>query len=118
MSNQGWSSTQTTPRLENVELQNLIPLIIPDDVLDKIEYLCQKIAKVEWSGLLFYQVEGSIKDSKNVKLVSKDILLMDKGSSAYTEYDWDEDIVEYRMNNPESMDWLVGHKCMCPILSN
>ena len=90
-------------------MQNLIPLIIPDDVLDKIEYLCQKIAKVEWSGLLFYQVEGSIKDSKNVKLVCKDILLMDKGSSAYTEYDWDEDIVEYRMNNPESMDWLVGH---------
>lgn len=34
---------------------------------------------------------------------------MDKGTAAYTEFDWDEDVVEYRMENPEAIDWLVGH---------
>lgn len=34
---------------------------------------------------------------------------MDKGSKTYTSFDWSEDIVEYRMDNPESLDWIVGH---------
>lgn len=77
--------------------------------MDKIEYLCKKSPKVEWSGLLFYEVLGSIKNLKKVKLVCKDILLMDIGTAAYTEFDWDEDVVNYRMDNPEAMEWSVGH---------
>lgn len=46
-----------------------------------------------------------------MKIILKDIFLMDKGSSAYTEFDWSEDIIEFRENhpNPEAMDWIVGH---------
>lgn len=41
----------------------------------------------------------------------QDILLMDIGTKAYTEFDWDEDVVNYRMENIEALtgNWLVGH---------
>lgn len=66
------------------------------------------MSKVEWSGVLFYQVKGSIKNIDKVKIVLKDVLLMDRGIKVHTKFDWDEDVVEYRMSNPESMEWLVG----------
>lgn len=84
-------------------------MTIPDDVLLKIRYLCRKISRVEWSGILFYTVEGKFTGSPDIKITLKDIFLMDKGTSVYTSFDWTEEIVEYRMNNPESLDWVVGH---------
>ncbi len=109
MSNQGWNTTQTTPKLEVVELQNLVAVHIPDEVRDKIKFLCKSIAKDEWSGVLFYEVEGDIDDTDTMKITLKDIFLMDKGTKAYTSFDWDEDIVNYQMDNPEAMDWTIGH---------
>lgn len=44
-----------------------------------------------------------------MQVILKDIFLMDKGTSASTKFEWDEDIVGYRMDHPESMDWLIGH---------
>lgn len=84
-------------------------LVIPDDVYDKLRFLCKSIAKVEWSGVLFYTVEGSFRQSEKCKIIAKDILLMDRGTSIGTEFTWDEDIVEYRMNNPKSLDWCMGN---------
>jgi hypothetical protein len=76
-------------------LQGQLPLVIPDDVLDKIKYLCKTIASVEWSGILFYKVEGSIRNADTVKFIAKDILPLDMGSSAYTEYEWGEEVANY-----------------------
>lgn len=77
--------------------------------MDKIKYLCKNIVKDEWSGLLFYEVKGSIKKPQTMEIVIRDLLLMDKGNKVYTSFDWDEDIVQYRMKNLKSMDWIVGH---------
>lgn len=99
----------TSQKLERLHLTNKVKLTIPDDVIYKIKYLCKSIAKDEWSGVLFYQVEGSIKDTANMNIILKDILLMDKGDKTNTKFNWDEDVVEYQMNNPESIEWLKGH---------
>lgn len=82
---------------------------IPDDVLNKIRVLCRGNARKEWSGILFYEVKGSIRDVSKMKVILRDIFLMDIGNATYTSFDWDGDIVSYRMDNPESLDWLVGH---------
>lgn len=82
---------------------------VPDDVLKKIKYLCKRIPDVEWSGVLFYEVKGTIKSPEKMKIVLKDILLMDKGSSAHTEYNFDEDVAGFMMDTPEAMDWKIGH---------
>lgn len=78
-------------------------------VLDQIKYLCKEIAKVEWSGIIFYKVEGSIKDPSNMKIVLEEILPMHKGTSTYTEYTFDERVVEHMMNNEHLEDCKIGH---------
>lgn len=86
-----------------------IKVNMPRKVFDQIKYLCSKIAKVEWSGILFYSVKGDITDPENFRINLEDILPMDKGTSAYTEYELDKRFVDYMMDNPEAMDWKVGH---------
>ena len=34
---------------------------MPLSILNKIKYLCKTIPNVEWSGVLFYSLKGSIK---------------------------------------------------------
>ena len=83
---------------------------MPEKVLNQIQYLCQQIPKVEWSGILFYKVEGSIKDPENMKIILEDILPMHKGTKAYTEYSFDERVIEYMMNNEHLEECRIGHK--------
>ena len=47
---------------------------MPEKVFNQIQYLCQQIAKVEWSGILFYKTEGSIQDPETYKIILEDIL--------------------------------------------
>lgn len=97
-------------QLDREQLTDIkIKLIIPDNILSQIKYLCSKIAAVEWSGILFYSVEGTITDPKNMLLTIEDILPMHKGTAAYTEYNFDEKVVEYMMDNEESEKWKIGH---------
>jgi proteasome lid subunit RPN8/RPN11 len=95
--------------LSEISSKHKISLNIPDDALNKIKYLCNKIADVEWSGVLFYTIEGSIKEPASMKVEIKDILPMDKGTSTFTEYNLDNRFVDYMMDNPEAMMWKVGH---------
>jgi proteasome lid subunit RPN8/RPN11 len=83
-------------------------LKVSQKIQDKIDFLCQAINKVEWSGVLFYSVKGSIKEFDKVELTIEDIYPMDKGDAGSTGYELGEDFVEYRMNNPETLAWKVG----------
>lgn len=70
--------------------------------------MCSEISEVEWSGVLLYTLIGDFYKG-DFKLEIKDIFPMHKGSAAYTEYDFDEDFIKYRMSNSESLNWEVGH---------
>lgn len=101
---------QIAKQLQQVSIKNTtIKVILPDSFVDKVKFLCRQIPKVEWSGVLFYEVKGSIKRPDKLKLICKDILLMDKGSKAYTEYSYDEDVVTHQMENPELLECKIGH---------
>lgn len=95
--------------MQEVTLEDTIPVIMSQAILNKIQHLCQKINKVEWSGVLFYSIKGSIKKPKTFKIILEEILPMDKGSAAYTSYKLDDRFVDYLMEDPEvRMDWKVG----------
>lgn len=79
---------------------------MPQKVLNQIKWLCREIPKVEWSGILFYTVEGSIKDPKNMVITLQDILPMHKGSATYTEYTFDSRVLDYLEENE---DLKLGH---------
>lgn len=82
---------------------------MPKNVLEQIKHLCSVISTVEWSGCLFYSIDGSIKDPKNMVITLKDILPLDKGSSGFTSYEIDNRYVEYLMDDEERLEWHVGH---------
>ena len=71
-------------------------------------YLCNKIPYQEWSGVLFYRVQGSIKDPENMICTLEDIYPMDKGSQTATDYEFDTSIFKHmEENNLE--DCVMGH---------
>lgn len=92
---------------------------MPDEVLNKIKYLCKLIPKVEWSGILLYSVEGSIKEPEKMVITLKDIIPMNKGSQAYTEYNFNEKKrdtsgyldrhIDYTNEREEALEWHLGH---------
>ncbi len=82
---------------------------MPEKFLNKVKYLCKLISKEEWSGVLFYSIQGTIKDVSKMIITVEDILPLDKGSSAYTEYSLDDRLIDYMMENPESQDYKIGH---------
>ena len=84
---------------------------MPQKVYNQIQYLCQQIAKVEWSGILFYKTEGSIQDPSSFKIILEDILPLHKGTSTYTEYPFDERVIDYmEMEGNEHLEECrIGH---------
>src|SRR5210317_1332619 len=79
----------------------IIPVNATEDFLNKVRFLCKSMPKEEWSGVLFYETKGTIKEPENVEFILKDIYLMDKGSAAFTSYELDEELIGYKMDNPE-----------------
>ena len=83
---------------------------MPLEVLHQIKYLCKNIAKVEWSGILFYTTEGSIEKPATFKIKLKTILPLDMGTSAFTEYNLDERFINFLEEDFDTRcHWKVGH---------
>lgn len=100
----------TNNRFEELQLKDTLNVYMPADVKAKIKLLCSKISTIEWSGILVYDIEGDITNPKECRILLKDIVPMDKGSSSYTTYKLDPKIVmDYYMQNPENMDYSIGH---------
>lgn len=70
--------------------------------------MCRNISQVEWSGVLFYHLIGEF-GADDFKVELDDIFLMDIGTSVYTEYEWDQDIIKHMMENPTLLESKKGH---------
>ena len=96
-------------KISTVASKQTIKTVVTTDVYNKMKYLCEKISAVEWSGVLFYTVEGSIKDPENMVITMQNILPLDKGTSGYTEYTLDERLTDFLMDNPSHLGYKIGH---------
>lgn len=81
-------------------------LILTKELVEKIEYVCAELPTLEWSGTLFYKVEGSFED-KNLVLTAVDMLVQDIGSAAATEFTPSPDIAWY-MAQHDLLDCQMG----------
>lgn len=68
---------------------------------------CAKSPDTEWSGVLFYEIEGDF-DSDNFKIICRDFLLNDVGSSTFTEFDDKGQAIDYIAEKPELMSCYFG----------
>lgn len=81
--------------MEEQNLKSYKPLmIIPDDVERKIRQWCILNPATEWSGTLFYDTEGTLEE-ENFKAIAKDFYVSDVGSSGYTEYEMNPEVITY-----------------------
>lgn len=92
--------------LSLIDRHSMYKLIIPDLVQRKIREWCYHFPTKEWSGTLFYTVEGSFEDGSLV-ITCKDIYVSDIGSATYTEFDHSADIVSYQAMN-DLLDCYTG----------
>ena len=81
----------TQKQLKLIPLKNKVKTIATVSFMNKVKVLCSKIRDVEWSGVLFYSVKGSISNPEKLTITLEDILLMDKGTKTLTEYNFDND---------------------------
>ena len=86
--------------------QESYKITVTRELEKKIRFLCDKLPRNEWSGTLFYAVEGSFKD-KNLHIIAKDFFLQDVGEAAYTEFKNDVDLAGY-MAAHELWDCYTG----------
>ena len=99
---------------------NLLPLIklsekkgkvvITPSFHNQIKYLCSKINTVEWSGILYHTSEGELENPETFVCKPQHILLMDKGTSGFTEYDFSSPLfMDGLHDKPELMTMTAGH---------
>ena len=72
---------------------NSYTLIVEESLEFKIRKLLKDIHNIEWSGILFYTIEGSLDTTITVKC--KDLLPLNIGSGAFTSFEVDAKIVSY-----------------------
>lgn len=94
---------EVKPVLELVHRQDIFKIVIPAEVEKKIRFLCRNIWDVEWSGVLFYKVEGAFED-KSLTIRCVDLFQMDIGTSAYTEFNVSPDMATYMVDHPELLE--------------
>ena len=86
-------------------------LTISEIAQKKIDYLLMKIPSLEWSGTMFFKVEGDVHDITNLKIKVIDVYPQDIGSGGYTEYGYDEEFAYYVATHPDLLepDVFKGH---------
>lgn len=101
----------TKPQISIRKLQNKFKCFIKKEALEKIEFFCDKISTTEWSGVLFYTIDGSMKDINSLVVNVIDVFLLDIGTAGATDYEYEDDYIQYRVQNPQLLEEgiFIGH---------
>lgn len=107
------SNTKSTenyvvPKIDKIfELQDTILTVCSPKFKEQVAFLCRKIYNLEWSGILFYNVIGEFPNIEKITL--EEVFLMDKGTTGFTSYSFDHEVVEFIMDNPHLENCKIGH---------
>lgn len=94
------------PLVKLTDVSTRYKLNISSHLLDQIEYVCKQLPRLEWSGVLFYKVEGSFEE-KNLVLTAVDMLVQDIGSAGATEFELTPDVAWFIAQN-DLVDCQMG----------
>ena len=105
-------STTVKPKELPIPLVNKtegnIKVTVTEDMINKIRYICGEFPTKEWSGVLFYDIKGSLKKPNLIKIKAFDFYPLDLGSASYTEFEYSPDFAAYIARNPLLMDHQMG----------
>lgn len=102
-----------------VALKEKCKLILSEEIINKINYLHQEVTKnTEWSGILIYDtVEGNIEEAEDWVIKVLDVIPMDVGTGAYTEYtiNGDDEYAAERWMEALADGKKMGHKMLVTV---
>lgn len=95
------SSTRKTQVSVEAISKTSIPLTMEDSVFNDFKSLAALTGSLEWSGVIFYKLKGNpFEDApENCNIHITHFILMDIGSSGYTEFEFDSDVVKFMVKN-------------------
>lgn len=106
------TSTAVKPKELPIPLVNKtegnIKVTVTEGMINKIRYICGEFPTKEWSGVLFYDIKGSLKKSNLIEIKAFDFYPLDLGSASYTEFEYSPDFAAYIARNPLLMDHQMG----------
>lgn len=106
------TSTTMKPKELPIPLVNKtggnIKVTVTEGMLNKIRYICGEFPTKEWSGVLFYDIKGSLKKPNLIEIKAFDFYPLDLGSASYTEFEYSPDFAAYIARNPLLMDHQMG----------
>lgn len=106
MSVQKENKQKQEPMMEMRKSKSSYKIIVSESLEKKIRHLCQSISTIEWSGVLFYKKEGEFQDDTLV-ITAVDLVLLDIGTSTYTEFDMSPEVISYQVDN-DLLDCEIG----------
>jgi hypothetical protein len=92
-----------------VELEGNPKVLISEDLWYKICRFHQLFGDTEWSGPIWYKMKGDINKPDKLEIEVIHLMLKDIGSSAYTEYEFGEEMIDMFEEMPELMQAKMGH---------
>ena len=100
---------ETTKQNTNIQLRECkdsYKLIIPERVEKMIREWCSLSPNNEWSGTLFYTIEGSF-ENKDLVLTAQDFYVSDIGTAGFTRYKVTPEICNYMIEH-DLLDCKTG----------
>jgi hypothetical protein len=83
-------------------------LILSEDVLNKIKYICSVFPDKEWSGVLFYKTTGSMQDIENLIIEVVNLYPLDLGTGGFTSFEYNDEYNKYIVRNLHMLDYKQG----------
>lgn len=98
------------PALPIVKANTKFKVVVSLNVQEEVKKLCKEISHVEWSGILYYTING-------IEIRLEAILPMDKGTAGFTEYDTDSRFITFLEEKQKELGigdeifatWKRGH---------
>lgn len=101
---------QSKPLIPTFPINNVsLEVNITEDFRGLVDYLCKQVPHKEWSGILFYTIDGDFEKDTSITIIPEYVHLMDIGTAGYTEYDWDATALKLTFDKPELMGLKLGH---------
>jgi hypothetical protein len=94
---------------EEVKLEGNPKVLISEDLWYKICRFHQLFGDTEWSGPIWYKMKGDINKPDELEIEVIHFMLKDIGSSAHTEYEFGEEMIDVFEEMPELMQAKMGH---------
>lgn len=96
------------PQPKVVEIDAKPTLVLGKNLMNLFNYFHNQVGKDEWSGILFYTVNGTIKDIGNMEFTANHMMLKDIGTAASTGYEFDETVLDYFDVIPQAEEMKMG----------